>query len=79
LALTLAEREEVSRALAAGHSIRSIASLLGRAPDVDSSGRSTVSSWLCQRVLDAREALGRQTQVRRDLGLGGSVTVNETA
>jgi IS30 family transposase len=32
LALTLAEREEVSRALAAGHSIRSIASLLGRAP-----------------------------------------------
>ena len=32
LALTLAEREEVSRAVAAGHSIRSIASLLGRAP-----------------------------------------------
>ncbi len=32
LALTLTEREEVSRALAAGHSIRSIASLLGRAP-----------------------------------------------
>ena len=32
LALTLAERKEVSRALATGHSIRSIASLLGRAP-----------------------------------------------
>jgi IS30 family transposase len=32
LALTLAEREEISRAVAAGHSIRSIASLLGRAP-----------------------------------------------
>jgi len=32
LALTLTEREEVSRALAAGHSIRSIASQLGRAP-----------------------------------------------
>src|SRR6266568_1845094 len=32
LALTLTEREEVSRALAAGHSIRSIGSLLGRAP-----------------------------------------------
>jgi IS30 family transposase len=32
LALTLTEREEVSRAVAVGHSIRSIASLLGRAP-----------------------------------------------
>jgi IS30 family transposase len=32
LALTLTEREEVSRALAAGHSIRSIGSQLGRAP-----------------------------------------------
>ena len=32
LALSLAEREEISRAVAAGHSIRSIASLLERAP-----------------------------------------------
>lgn len=32
LALTLAEREEISRAVALGHSIRSIASGLGRAP-----------------------------------------------
>ena len=32
LALTLAEREEISRAVAAGHSIRSIATSLGRAP-----------------------------------------------
>jgi IS30 family transposase len=32
LALTLAEREEISRAVALGHSIRSIASALGRAP-----------------------------------------------
>lgn len=32
LALTLAEREEISRAMAAGHSIRSIANGLGRAP-----------------------------------------------
>jgi IS30 family transposase len=32
LALTLSEREEISRAVVAGHSIRSIASLLGRAP-----------------------------------------------
>lgn len=32
LALTLSEREEISRALATDHSIRSIAKLLGRAP-----------------------------------------------
>lgn len=32
LALTLAEREEISRAVVAGKSIRSVASLLGRAP-----------------------------------------------
>jgi IS30 family transposase len=32
LALTLAEREEISRAVVAGHSIRSIAASLGRAP-----------------------------------------------
>jgi IS30 family transposase len=32
LALTLAEREEISRAVVAGQSIRSIATLLGRAP-----------------------------------------------
>jgi len=32
LALTLVEREEISRGLVAGHSIRCIASVLGRAP-----------------------------------------------
>ena len=32
LALTLAEREEISRALVIGHSIRSIAARIGRAP-----------------------------------------------
>jgi IS30 family transposase len=32
VALTLAEREEISRALVAGHSIRSVATRLGRAP-----------------------------------------------
>jgi len=32
LALTLAEREEISRAVAAGHSLRSIATSLGRSP-----------------------------------------------
>ena len=32
LALSLAEREEISRGIVAGHSIRTIASQLGRAP-----------------------------------------------
>src|SRR4029079_2105614 len=41
-ALTLAEREEISRSMAEGHSIRSIASKLGRAA-------STVSRELSQR------------------------------
>jgi len=50
-----------------------------RNPEVDSSGRSKVNPGLRQLVLDAREVLGRQTQLRRDLGLGGSVTMNGPA
>lgn len=41
LALSLAEREEISRAVMAGHSVRSIAASLDRAP-------STVSRELCR-------------------------------
>ncbi|MET0168706.1 MAG: IS30 family transposase [Vicinamibacterales bacterium] len=54
-ALTLAEREEISRAVAAGHSIRSIASLLERAP-------STISREIqrngqeCYRASQAEQA-----------------------
>jgi IS30 family transposase len=47
LALTLAEREEISRAVVAGHSMRSIATQLGRAP-------STVSREI--RRNDGRES-----------------------
>ena len=41
LALTLSEREEISRGIAAQHSIRSIATLLGRSP-------STVCREICR-------------------------------
>lgn len=40
LALRLAEREEISRSVVAGHSIRSIATSLGRAPSDDASYRA---------------------------------------
>src|SRR5664279_4995723 len=56
LALTLAEREEISRAVATGHSIRSMASLLGRAP-------STIAEKSSATV--ARNAIGRVKLIRR--------------
>jgi hypothetical protein len=43
LALTLAEREDISRAVVARHSIRSIASSLGRAPSTIS--RAQPKRW----------------------------------
>jgi len=54
LALTLAEREEISRALAIGHSIRSIAARIGRAP-------STVSREISSAMG------GKRATVRRSL------------
>ena len=59
-ALTLTEREEISRAVVAGHSIRSIAGALGRAP-------STVSREI--RRNGGREAIGPVEPTRR-LGIG---------
>jgi IS30 family transposase len=56
LALTLAEREEISRALAAGHSIRSIASLLGRAPSTISREIQRNDGQQCYRASQADEA-----------------------
>jgi len=56
LALTLAEREEISRAVAAGHSIRSIASLLGRAPSTISREIQRNGGQQCYRASQADEA-----------------------
>jgi IS30 family transposase len=56
LALTLAEREEISRALASGHSIRSIATLLERAPSTISRDILRNGGQSCYRANQADQA-----------------------
>lgn len=56
LALTLAEREEISRAVVAGHSIRSIATLLGRAPSTISREIKRNGGQECYRASQADQA-----------------------
>ena len=56
LALTLAEREEISRALASGHSIRSIAVLLERAPSTISREIQRNGGQGCYRANHADQA-----------------------
>lgn len=62
LALTLAEREEISRAVAAGQSIRSIASLLGRAPSTISREVQRNGGQQCYRASQADEAAWDRAQ-----------------
>lgn len=56
LALTLAEREEISRAVMAGQSIRSIATLLGRAPSTISRELKRNGGQECYRASQADQA-----------------------
>ena len=56
LALTLAEREEISRAVVAGQSIRSIAILLGRAPSTISREINRNGGAGCYRATHADQA-----------------------
>jgi IS30 family transposase len=56
LALTLAEREEISRSVAAGQSIRSIATLLGRAPSTVSRELKRNGGQECYRASRADQA-----------------------
>ena len=56
LALTLAEREEISRALASGHSIRSIASLIERAPSTISREIQRNGGHSCYRASQADQS-----------------------
>jgi len=56
LALTLAEREEISRCVAVGQSIRSIATLLGRAPSTISREITRNGGQECYRASQADQA-----------------------
>jgi IS30 family transposase len=56
LVLTLAEREEISRSVAAGQSIRSIAALLGRAPSTISREITRNGGQECYRASQADQA-----------------------
>ena len=77
-ALTLAEREEISRAVAEGQSIRSIAARLGRAPSTVSreikrnGGRASYrASEADQRCLGSR-ASSQVLQTSREQSLGAA-------
>jgi len=56
LALTLAEREEISRGIVAGHSIRAIAAALGRAPSTVSREIRRNGGRQCYRASQAEQA-----------------------
>jgi IS30 family transposase len=56
LALTLTEREEISRAVVAGHSIRLIATSLGRAPSTVSREIQRNGGQGCDRANLAEQA-----------------------
>lgn len=55
LALSLSEREEISRALVAGHSMRSIAAQLGRAPSTISREIKRNDGQECYRASQAEQ------------------------
>lgn len=62
LALSLAEREEISRSLAAGHPIRRIAQLLGRAPSTISREISRNGGQTSYRASCADDAAWKRAQ-----------------
>jgi IS30 family transposase len=79
LRLSLAEREEISRGLAAGESVRAIAAGLGRAPSTVSrevagnGGRSRYRAVVADRRAWARAARPKQTKLGRSPGLRAMV------
>ena len=79
LRLSLVEREEISRGLAAGHSLRTIAAGLGRAPSTvsrevaGSGGRAGYRALTAEHAAWARAARPKQTKLSRWPGLRAMV------
>ena len=69
LALTSAEREEISRSLVSGNSIRSIATLLGRAPSTISRELKRNGGQLAYRATQADQAAWDQARRPKDCKL----------
>jgi IS30 family transposase len=72
LALTLAEREEISRSLATGHSIRSIAELLKRAPSTISREINRNGGQEGYRASQADQAAWARAQRPKSCKLAGN-------
>ena len=75
LALTLAEREEISRAVVAGHSIRSIATALGRAPSTISREIKRNGNRTCYRANEADQAAWERARRPKICKLGENRTL----
>src|SRR6478672_8640311 len=69
IALTLAEREEISRAVAEGQSVRSIAARLDRAPSTMSREIKRNGGWANYRAAEADDAAWNQHFVPRPANL----------
>ena len=72
LALTLSEREEISRAVVAGQSIRSIATSLGRAPSTISREIKRNGDQECYRASQADQAAWDRTRRPKTCKLAGN-------
>lgn len=72
LTLTLAEREEISRAVVAGQSIRSIATSLGRAPSTISREIKRNGDQECYRASQADQAAWDRTRRPKTCKLAGN-------
>jgi IS30 family transposase len=75
LALTLAEREEISRAVVAGHSMRSIANGLGRAPSTISREIKRNGDLECYRANQADQAAWDRAHRPKTCKLAGNRTL----
>ena len=78
LALTLAEREEISRGLATGHSLRSIAAKLGRSPSTISREIRRNGGRCCYRANRAEQAAWDRARRPKPLQAGPTARTGPT-